>query len=340
MTTKRTSRRTFIHDTSLIVAGSAAGLFTGNGCTYIRGQGRHPSNVPRYNPKKEGGCAVALGYDVDMPPGGEEYLYDRSIGWLYTDEEVAHGHLTDDIRDYINRLGSIAESFDAQLQFFIQGNTFEKPIDVAFWKEFAKRGHALDSHSYYHQGLDGLSPDEVKSQLTRTKRLIETELGQENIGIRGPGGYRNGLRGLEETQQAILDVGIKWVSTQFKWGTPGDDQSWINLVPEQQPYYYPTGLLEIPFCGHQDRSYFDVDMRGSPRPVDEWIAYLKGCVDIACERNLFLSLTAHPSTSFKHDPQARYVKELLAYCRKKPGVVFCTYRDMHRWIAADKTSIA
>ena len=80
-------------------------------------------------------------------------------------------------------------------------------------------------------------------------------------------------------------------------------------------------------------------MGGSPRPVDEWIAYLKGCVDMAYENNLFLSLTDHPSTSFKHDPQARYVKELFEYCRSKPDIMVCTYHDLYEWINADKTSV-
>ena len=109
-------------------------------------------------------------------------------------------------------------------------------------------------------------------------------------------------------------------------------------IPEQQLFYYGTGLLEIPFAGHQDRSFFDVDMGGSPRPVDEWIVYLKQCIDIAYQKNLFLSLTVHPSTSFKHDPQARYLAEVFAYCRQRPDILVCTYRDMYRWISQDKVA--
>ncbi len=169
--------------------------------------------------------------------------------------------------------------------------------------------------------------------------LLETELGQRDVGIRAPGGYGYGLRDAPELQQAILDVGIRWVSTQFSWGTQGEDQVWIDTIPEEQPYYYPTGLLEMPYAGHQDRSFFDVDMGDSPRPVDEWIAYLKGCVDIAYEKNLFLCLTTHPSTSFKHDPKARYLDELFAYCRERSDIRLCTYREMFAWIDADKSSL-
>ncbi len=328
------SRRRFIHNISLV----AAGIFAGNGCSFSRSDPLDSSRISSYYPKRDGGCAVALGYDVDMPPGGNAYLYDRSIGWLYTDDEVAHGHLNDDIRNYIKTLATIAEHYDAQLHFFIQGNTFEKTVDTAFWQEFAKRGHAIDSHMYYHDDLIDTPVDEVRSQLTRTKKIIESRLKTENIGLRGPGGYNNALCDREDVQQVVLDVGMKWVSTQFQYprSESDNDQNWINMIPKQQPFYYKTGLLEIPFCGHQDRSFFDVDMGGAPRPIDEWIAYLKGCVDLACERNLFLALTVHPSTSFKHDRKARYVKELLEYCRKRPKILVCTYRDMYRWISSEK----
>ncbi len=332
---KKLSRRSFLRDTSQLAAGAALAASYSSGPIAAA----EPAQADRYNPKKDGGCAVAIGYDVDMPPGGTEYLYDRNLGWQYTEDEIAHGHLIDDIRDYINRLGDTAERYDTHITFFIQGNTFEKQIDIDFWKTFAKRGHALDSHSYNHDGLINITVEEVREQLTKSKKLLETHLGQKNIGLRGPGGYKNGLRGRPELQQAILDVGIRWVSTQFRRATQGKDQTWIDLIPKVQPFYYPTDLLEMPFAGHQDRSYFDVDMGGSPRPVDEWIAYLKGCVDIAYEKNLFLCLTTHPSTSFKHDPKARYLDELFAYCRKRPDIRLCTYREMFAWIDADKSSI-
>ena len=48
-----------------------------------------------------------------------------------------------------------------------------------------------------------------------------------------------------------------------------NDQCWVNLIPDNQPFFYPPGLLEMPFSGHQDRSFFDVDMKGKPRPIGE-----------------------------------------------------------------------
>ncbi|MFQ6043632.1 MAG: hypothetical protein ACE5PV_22490 [Candidatus Poribacteria bacterium] len=70
-----------------------------------------------------------------------------------------------------------------------------------------------------------------------------------------------------------------------------------------------------------------------PNATNTSVSTLKQCVDLAYDCNLFLCLTVHPSTSFKHDPEARYVKEILAYCRRKPDIMLCTYRDIYRWLA-------
>jgi peptidoglycan/xylan/chitin deacetylase (PgdA/CDA1 family) len=336
MAEKQPTRRKFLRNTTLAAAGALMGAFSTTGYS---SSPQKAEDISRYNPQQNGGCAVSFGYDMDMPGtdgcNGSYYLYDRSLGWMCG----VNAHLNQDIRDYINLLGTRAEDAGVKLQFFLEGNTFEKPEDMAHWKAFAKRGHALDSHMYYHDSLINTPVDEVTRQLKKTKGIIETELGQKNIGLRGPGGYRNAMRGHEDAQRAVLEAGIEWVSSQFQYpSNPQDDNAWVKRIPMQQPFYYETGLLEIPFCGHQDRSFFDVDMGGSPRPLDEWIAYLKQCVDIAREKNLFLSLTVHPSTSFKHDAQARYLKEIFAYCQQWPDIILCTYRDMYRWISNDKSA--
>ncbi|MFC1528559.1 polysaccharide deacetylase family protein [Candidatus Latescibacterota bacterium] len=347
------SRRTFLCKTSTIAAGAAAGTFAGHGCgSEKKLSAVNASNIHNYNPKKNGGCSVTFSYDVDMPCGGNTYLYDRLIPWLRGDDgHDAHGHLNDDVRNYIKNLATTAENYNAKLQFFLQGNTFEKQTDVALWKEIAQRGHAIDNHTYSHLApLGQKTTQEIEQEITQTKNLIEKHLNMENIGLRTPWGYTNGLLRFDElsvestpqeVQLAILNSGMKWVSSRISSSEGGQrvtDERSIEMIAERQPLYYDSGLLEIPFCIFQDREYFDSDCGGDPlRPLEEWIDYLKKAVDFAYENNLYLSVTVHPSTSFKHDPKGKYLKEIYEHCKKKPDIVLCTTRDIYRWVSNEKT---
>jgi len=276
--------------------------------------------------KKGSKCAVAIGYDVDMP-GDPDYLYVKDLGW----RGGCHGHLNEDVIRYIKMLIQVAESYGARLQFFLQGNTLEDPGGL--WIEIAERGHAIDQHTYTHISLPHAPLERIESEVVRTKRLIEGNLKTVNIGLRGPGGYKGGLQGRSDIQKILLKAGIKFVSTQDNLtNTLLSDDKIIETIADNQPYYYKTELLEIPFCGYQDREFFDPDC-GPPREgtLEEWIQYLKGAVDFAYDHGLTYSLVVHPSTEFKHDPEGKSIGELLSYCRQRQGILICTYRDLYQW---------
>jgi len=279
--------------------------------------------------KKGSRCAVAIGYDVDMP-GDLDYLYVKELGW----RGGCHGHLNEDVVSYIKMLVQVAEGYGARVQFFLQGNTLEDSAEL--WVEIAERGHAIDQHTYSHISLPETPLERIESEVARTKRLIEDKLKTVNIGLRGPGGYKEGLRGRSDIQKVLIKAGIKFVSTQYSyWDNPLSDDKMIETIADVQPYYYETGLLEIPFCGYQDRTFFDRDCGLRRGTLEEWIQYLKRAVDFVYEHGLAYSLVVHPSTGFKHDPEGKSLRELLSYCRQREGILICTYRELYQWIAAD-----
>lgn len=301
------------------------------------------TKMESYDPKQDGGCAVAFGYDVDMPTAlnGLEYLYDRDIPWLYGEQWGATSHLNEDVTRYIEKLCTIAEQHAAVLHFFLQGNAFERPHDL--WTDVVARGHGVDSHMYNHIDLLEEPLEVIGQQAAKTRELLLHKLGTPAFGVRGPGGYMTGLDGREDVQRTLLEAGITWVSTKYPLAVDAEgkvsaatEPMTIAAIPGYQPYFYSTGLLEIPVCGYQDRHYFDADMGGDPaRPVDDWIAYLKRAVDFAYEHRLFVAFAVHPSTSFKHDPEARYLSEVLAHCRQRSDILVCTFPDIYRWVAND-----
>ena len=277
--------------------------------------------------RERGKCAVAIGYDVDMP-GDLDYLYVKELGW----QGGCHGHLNEDVINYVKTVVNISERYDAKLQFFLQGNTFEDPVE--HWIDIAERGHAIDQHTYNHISLPHTPLETIESEVARTKRLIEDKLGVVNIGLRGPGGYRNGLRERGDIQQILIEAGIKFVTTQDAFGHEDlSDEKMAETIADTQPYYYDeTGLLEIPFCGYQDREFFDLDCGPRLGTLEEWIEYLKRTVDFVYEHGLIYGLVVHPSTGFKHDPAGESIRELLSYCRQKEDILVCTYRDLYQWI--------
>jgi len=277
--------------------------------------------------RKGSKCAVAIGYDVDVP-GDLDYLYVKDLGW----QGGCHGHLNEELINYVKMVVRIAEDYDAKLQFFLQGNTLEDPAE--HWIEIVERGHAIDQHTYSHISLPHTPLERIESEVAKTERLIEDKLQTVNIGLRGPGGYKNGLQGRSDIQKVLLKCGIEFVSTQDNlMSTLLSDEKIIETIADTQPYYYDeTGLLEIPFCGYQDREFFDPDC-GPPRKgtLKEWIQYLKRAVDFVYDHGLAYSLVVHPSTGFKHDPEGKSIREILSYCRQKQGILICTYRDLYQW---------
>jgi len=303
------------------------------------GNWTNPCTVESYRPRRDGGGAVSFGYDVDMPAAadGLDYLYDREIPWLSGETTDATSHLNDDVWDYVDRLCATAEEYGAKLQFFLQGNAFERPFEG--WVRVVERGHAVDSHMYNHISLIHKPVETIEQQAAKTRELLSGKLNTAAVGVRGPGGYGTGLDGREDVQRALLAAGVRWVSTKYIYSgevSAETEPPTIVGIGDCQPYWYGTGLLEMPFCCYQDRHYFDSDMDGDPgRSVAEWIAYLKRAVDYAYDCGLFLNLTVHPSTSYKHDPEGLYLREVLAHCRTKPDVVVATYRDVYRWLTGD-----
>ena len=169
MLTERIPRRRFWENSTQAAAGA---LTTSLAISQCSSQKRMASQIERYDSKRDGGCAVAFGYEMDMPCAGVEYLYDRNLGWPRDGECIANGHLNEDVGTYVRLPASISEDYGLGLQSFVQGNTLEETEDAAPWTEIAGRGHAIDSHVYNHDSLLRTPVEEVRSQLAKTKSLI------------------------------------------------------------------------------------------------------------------------------------------------------------------------
>jgi hypothetical protein len=165
----------------------------------------------------------------------------------------------------------------------------------------------------------------------------------------------------------VLKHGFRWVSCRYDRANVTDDVSFVLGSPERDlPYTYPTGLVEIPFQGYTDRSFFETvknvvpqeydtwrAQHGARVPVpagwrapwtapgalDEWIDYQLRAIDYAYERRLLWLPGWHPTSHYLHDPHNTMLRRFLEHCRAKPEpILVCTLRDVPALLREDAAS--
>ncbi len=274
----------------------------------------------------EARCTIALGWDCEM------------IG-DYHEGEIpvkTHGRLDEKVIEYTRRIASVAAEAGVPMQFYILGMSLEE--DVALWHDLIAQGHAVDQHTYDHFRLNHQDTANVIEQVRITSELFKEKLGFYPAGLRGPGGYRNGLDDCPEIYPHLLETGIEFVSSQYATSGPSSrydlaaDKNAYMGIKHMQPRRYASGLLEIPITGYSDRHFFDT----MGRDLNGWIEHLQRCIDFAYDiGGLLYSPALHPDTHARHDPGIETIEAILAYAaRKHEPVRFCTHRDIAAQVMA------
>lgn len=288
-------------------------------------------------------CIIVITYDTDVaggyaPPG-----------------QVCHGRTPPFLMKYIDTLCDTAENYGVKLQFFQIANGLEKEDVVNHLKEVISRGHSVDCHTYSHLNLSQTPPDLLDDDLKKASHLFKEKLGFISYILRGPGGYQHNELP-EENQKVILKNGYKAVSGEFDYELYKGDRDYAISSPlRSTPFYYPTGLLEIPVPGCTDRMWFDnykcVNQKSfeewrkkfGHRPVpcgwkcpwtsenslEEWIDIHIKTLDFVYENRLLWVICWHPYSHYLHDPENKTLPSFLEYAFKKPKkVLFCTMREL------------
>lgn len=268
----------------------------------------------------EARAVIALGWDCEMIGSYEDT---NATG-------TTHGLLDDRVIQYMNDLAIIAEQAEFRLQYFLLGQTLERPVD--FVRELIARGHVFDQHTYNHFPLIDEDQEEVSRQVTQTAELFEAQLGYTPKGLRAPGGYLNALYNHPQTQELLRGLGIEFVSSHYATKSPNGkydvyaDKNAHQIMKHHQPRKYDNGLLEIPMSGYSDRHFFDNLGRG----LEQWLKHLQECVDFAYDMGgLIYTPALHPDTCSRHDPGLQTLPALIEYAGKKhEPVKFVTYREV------------
>src|SRR4051812_9155688 len=91
---------------------------------------------------------------------------------------------TSRIEEGFYKVVELLAKYNAKATFFTLGWVAEKYPHMV--KELAAAGHELGSHSYSHEKVYNQRPDEFRTEIRRTKNIIEDIIGKKIVTHRSP----------------------------------------------------------------------------------------------------------------------------------------------------------
>ncbi len=282
---------------------------------------------------------VAITLDLEMCA---QYPKRGMVEWNYE-----KGNLDKDTKEYALKAAKVAESFGARIHFFCVGRVLEQE-DVSWLAQLAEAGHPIGNHTYDHVFVLAKSPQETQFRFQRAPWLIEGQSTQQilekNIsmtsvamkqrihrepnGFRTPGGFTTGLEGREDVQKLLLRCGFDWVSSKYDGPILGDVsqepteshyQSIVESQKRNQPFIYPTGLIEIPMSPVSDVNAF----RSLRWKLDWFLESIRRSLEWTLDNNAVYDFLAHPSCLSVEDPECKIIElicRIVAQSQNRGGV--------------------
>ena len=149
---------------------------------------------------------------------------------------------------------ALLEEHEVKGTFFIVGWTAERYPNMV--REIVDRGHEIGCHSYLHQKIYDLNPEEFREDTKKAKNILEDITGRAVTGYRAPT-YSITKKSLWALD-ILEELGFRWDSSIFpifhdNYGIP-DSPRFEYKLPENNLKEYPisTALLlgrKIPVAG-------------------------------------------------------------------------------------------
>lgn len=280
--------------------------------------------APRRRPAQ-----IAITLDLEMSaqyprPGMTEWNYQK-------------GNLDEATKEYSVRAAEVVKSYGGRLHFFCVGRVLEQ-ASVEWLREIAQAGHPVGNHTYDHVNVWATDPVQTQFRFQRAPWLVKgmtaAEVIRQNIrmttvglqqragievnGFRTPGGSYLGLDERPDVQRIMLDAGFKWVSSKYPQhlsgdlGKPPTEEVYRSIVDAQrsaQPYYYESGLMEIPMSPISDVTAF----RSKKWKLPWFLEATRRSVQWAIDSGGVFDFLAHPSCLVVEDPKFEIIH---AICRQ------------------------
>jgi peptidoglycan/xylan/chitin deacetylase (PgdA/CDA1 family) len=285
--------------------------------------------------RRKGKAQIAISLDLEMVRNFPRW---EDAHW-----DFEKGNLTDAAKNYAVEAARRVKAHGGVVHFFLVCRALEQE-NVDWLREIIRTGHAVGNHTYDHVYIRADKMDDVQYRFKRAPWLVEgktpIEVIKENIqlanaamksrlgiapaGFRAPGGFADGLIPRADLQRMLLDFGFQWVSTLYPAhpnsdppGTPPTAGIFAAIVKAQeaaQPFFYPSGLLEIPMAPLSDIVAF----RNGRWKLEDFLKGIRLNLAWAIERGAVYDFLSHPAVLSAMDPEFQAI-ELICDTVKQAG---------------------
>jgi peptidoglycan/xylan/chitin deacetylase (PgdA/CDA1 family) len=266
---------------------------------------------------------ISITLDLEM---SAQYPTQDQVHWNYE-----KGNLNEETKRYAVEAARRVKQAGGTLHFFVVGRVFEQE-NIDWLQEIVAAGHPVGNHTYDHVNVKAQKPEDLQFRFRRAPWLIQGrtmyDVIVENIrltteamknrldvspaGFRTPGGFNNGLHDVPEIQHMLIDQGYRWVSSLYPTHRAAitDDATWnevrADIVAQQQaaqPFFYPSGLIEIPMSPISDVTAF----RANQWKLDQFLEAIQAAISWTIEHRAVFDFLAHPSCLYVTDPEFRTI---------------------------------
>lgn len=249
--------------------------------------------------------------------------------WGLTEWNYEKGNLTEPVKQYVVEACRRIKARGGVAQLFVLGRVLEQE-NVDWLKEVVREGHAIGNHTYDHVNIWATRTEDLQYRFTRAPWLIhgksvpevirenirltdlamQTRIGVRPVGFRTPGGSAQGLHGRPDLQQLLLELGFRWVSSLAAHvpvspenPTSADFDAVVQAQAANQPFVYPSGLIEVPMSPLGDVASFR--RKDKKWKLADFLTMLQRNVRWAIDHRATFDLLTHPSIMSIEDPEFR-----------------------------------
>ncbi len=140
---------------------------------------------------------------------------------------------TNGVRECVPEILKTLDAAGVKATFFLSAAIIDETIDTL--EEIKEKGHEIGSHGLKHD-YKNLNKEQLKEDITKSKKTIEEKLGVKTTGFRAPQ-----LRAPDGLFNVLSEAGFKYDSSMRKGFFPGR----YSYNIEEKPFAV-EGLTEIP----------------------------------------------------------------------------------------------